>query len=82
MLGGAIFVSVLGWAGIVRQTEASAQAETQPVAAPIAVVELPVPNASLQQTTQVQAIAPTTNQTSATTLRRVTRPVLRSRSSN
>lgn len=80
MLGGAMFVSLLGWAGIVRQTEGTAQPAAP--AAQIAVVELPAAAADRGAVAQAPAQSSTTNQTTTTTLRRVTRPVMRSRSSN
>ena len=79
MLGGAMLVSVFGWAGIVRQTEGTIQSEPLPLA--ITVVELPAARTT-HQTVASQAPAPTNRTTSAVPLRQVTRPVLRSRSSN
>lgn len=81
MLGGAMFVSLLGWAGIVRQAEGPAlsTAATEPVPQ-LSVVELPA--AMTSRTVSAQAPAVTSNQPSVSSLRRVTRPVLRSRSSN
>jgi hypothetical protein len=79
MLGGAMLVSVFGWAGIVRQTEGTVQSDPLPL--DIAVVELPVAQAALR-IGSAQAPAPTNRTTIAAPLRQVTRPVLRSRSSN
>lgn len=79
MLGGAMLVSVFGWAGFVRQTEGTTQSEPLPL--DIAVVELPEARTT-HQTVAAQAPAPSNRITAAAPLRQVTRPVLRSRSSN
>ena len=79
MLGGAMLVSVFGWAGIVRQTEGTVQSAPLPL--DIAVVELPAVRTT-QQTVAAQVPAPTNRTNAAAPLRQVTRPVLRSRSSN
>lgn len=78
MLGFAMLVSVFGWAGIVRQTEGTIQSDPLPLE--IAVVELPA--RATQQTGAAQVPAPNNRTTTAAPLRQVTRPVLRSRSSN
>jgi hypothetical protein len=79
ILGGALLVSVFGWAGIVRQTEGPVQSDPLPL--DIAVVELPVAQAA-QHIGAAEVQAPTNRTTTAAPLRQVTRPVLRSRSSN
>ena len=79
MLGGAMLVSVFGWAGIVRQTEGTIQGDALPL--DIAVVELPAARTT-HQTVAANAPAPTNRITASAPLRQVTRPVLRSRSSN
>ncbi|MFM2308040.1 MAG: hypothetical protein RLY87_160 [Chloroflexota bacterium] len=78
MLGGALLVSVFGWAAIVRQTEGPSEVDAPPVQ--LTVVELPAsPNAARGVVAQAPQPA---NTTAAAPLRRVTRPVMRSRSSN
>jgi hypothetical protein len=79
MLGGAMLISVFGWAGIVRQSEGPLQNDTSPIE--LAVVELPVPQSSSRG---VIAQAPVTanRTTDAAPLRHVTRPVLHTHSSN
>ena len=79
MLGGAMLVSVFGWAGIVRQTEGQVQTEAQPME--LAIVELPAPQ-SADRGAVAQAPATTSRVTTNAPLRRVTLPVMRSHSSN
>lgn len=79
LLGGALLVSVFGWAGIVRQTEGSVNSAAEPMN--LAVVELPSAQTS-ERGSVAQAPIASNRATTSAPLRRVTRPVLRSRSSN
>ncbi len=79
MLGGAMLVSVFGWAEIVRQTEGPVQTDMPTTT--IAVVELPAAQ-STDRGVSAQAPVSSTRTQSEPVLRRVVRPVLRSHSSN
>ena len=79
MLGGAMLVSVFGWAGIVRQTEGTAHIDAQPIE--LTIVELPVP-LSAERGVAAQAPVTTSRVANSPPLRRVTRPVINTRSSN
>jgi hypothetical protein len=79
MLGGAMVVSVFGWASIVRQTEGPRQPETPPLE--LVIVELPAPQ-SANRGVSAQAPANTNREATSAPLRQVTRAVLLTRSSN